>query len=135
MDDVKDRRSYERLKIPGMKAALVSQFLLNLLSIKLFSIFAYILMKQNLLINISVNGACIQSKNRFNTGDPVHLIISLPGDKKIPVKGNVRWTYQNEDNSHFAGVQFLAFSKGKSYNSKDRLKLLNNYIPPQQEEN
>ena len=87
-------------------------------------------MKQNLLKNISVNGACIQSKSRFNTGDPVHMIISLPGDKKIPVKGNVRWTYQSEDSNHIAGIQFLSFSKGKSYNSMERLKRLNNYVPP-----
>ncbi len=130
MDDVKNRRAYERLEIPGMKAVLVSQFLHNLLCTKIFSIFADLLMKQNLLKNISVNGACIQSKNRFNMGDPVHMIISLPEDKKIPVKGNVRWTHQSVDSMHVAGIQFLAFSKGKSYNSLDRLKQLNNFVPP-----
>ena len=130
MDDFKDRRAYERLEIPGIKAALVSQFLHNVLSIKIFSFFANILMKQNLLKNISVNGACLFVKNQYKAGDNIHLLISLPNDKNIPVKGNVRWISETESNSYYAGVQFMAFSKGRSYNSIDRLKNLNDYLPP-----
>jgi len=130
MDDYKDRRAFERLEIPGMKAALISQFLHGILSYKIFTIFTEILMKQDLLKNISVNGACINSKNRLQPGDDVHMIISLPGDKNIPVKGSVKWISETDNREYFAGVQFMAFSKGKNYNSFDRLKQLNDYIPP-----
>lgn len=129
MEDNKNRRAFERLEIPGMKAVLLSQFFHTLLSFRFFSIVAEVLMKYNLLINISVNGACIQSKNRYNPGEDVHLIISLPGDKNIPVKGIVRWT-SSENSEYYSGIQFMAFSKGKNYNSMDRLKKLSNYFPP-----
>lgn len=128
MDEQKDRRSFDRLEIPGMKAVLLKGHWYQIFSYRLlYRIFRFLLRKTDLK-NISVSGACIASEKNFNTGDAVHMIILIPGSSFIPVKGSVRWSANSQDrNGYYAGVQFEAFSSGKKYNSYESLKQLQNH--------
>lgn len=126
MEDFKDRRSFDRLEIPGMKAVLLKSHWYQLLSYKLlYSILKFVL-KKTPLKNISVSGACIACNQTYNTGDAVHMIITIPGAKHIPVKGSVRWSSNGSDHN-YAGVQFEAFSSKGKYNSYESLKQLQNH--------
>ena len=128
MEDNKDRRSFDRLEIPGMKAVLLKSHWYQLLSYKLFYGILKFLLKKTPLKNISVSGACITSNQSYNTGDSVHMIITIPGSSFIPVKGSVRWSSnRNDDNLFYAGVQFEAFSSGGKFNSYESLKQLQNH--------
>ena len=128
MEDKKDRRSFDRLEIPGMKAVLLKGHWYQILSYRLlYRIFKF-LFKKTLLKNISVSGACIACDQHFNTGDAVHMIISIPGSSFIPVKGSVRWSSNSIDSKgYYAGVQFEAFSSGSKFNSYESLKQLQNH--------
>ena len=128
MEDKKDRRSFDRLEIPGMKAVLLKGHWYQILSYRLlYRIFRF-LFKKTHLKNISVSGACIECDQNFNTGDAVHMIISIPGSSFIPVKGSVRWSSNSFDShGYYAGVQFEAFSSGKKFNSYESLKQLQNH--------
>lgn len=128
MDKIKDRRSFDRLEIPGMKAVLVNNYWYQLFSYKLLYNILKILLKKTHLKNISVSGACILSRKNFHTGDSIYLIISLPGSAFIPVKGSVRWTSdKTEQNMYYAGIQFEAFRNGTKYNSYESLKQLHSH--------
>jgi len=126
MEENKDRRSFDRLEIPGMKAVLVKGRWYQILSYRLLYRFLKFLFKKAQLKNISVSGACVVSDRNFHTGDSVQMIISIPGSSFIPVKGNVRWSSKDTD-LNYAGVQFEAFSSGKRYNSYESLKQLQNH--------
>jgi len=127
MEEKKDRRSFDRLEIPGMNAILLRGQWYQILSYKLLFRVLKFLFKKTQLKNISVSGACIFNDRNYNKGDMVHMIISVPGASYIPVKGSVRWSSENTGNNGFAGVQFEAFSSGKKYNSYNSLKQLQNH--------
>ena len=129
MKEKEDRRSFDRLEIPGMKAVLLKGHWYQILSYRLlYKIFKFLL-KKTQLKNISVSGACITCDKVFNTGDAVHMIISIPGSSFIPVKGSVRWSSSSVDSKEYiAGVQFEAFSSGKKFNSYESLKELQNHV-------
>jgi len=128
MEEKKDRRSFDRLEIPGMKAVLLKSHWYQILSYRLLYGILKFLFKKSQLKNISVSGACIESKRVYNTGDSIHMIISIPGSSYIPVKGSVRWAADNSNgNGYYAGVQFEAFSSGKKFNSYESLKQLQNH--------
>ena len=128
MDENKDRRSFDRLEIPGMQAVVVKGHWFQILSYRLLYSILKFLFKKTQLKNISVSGACIENDHRLNTGDSVHMIISVPGSSYIPVKGSVRWASNNSDSKgYYAGIQFEAFSSGKKFNSYQSLKELQNH--------
>ena len=128
MEEKKDRRSFDRLEIPGMKAVLVKNHWYSLLSSKLIYNLLKVLLKKSHLKNISVSGACIECKRAYTAGESIHMIITVPGVSFIPVKGSVRWSSNlDQGNKFYAGVQFEAFSNGKKYNSYDTLKQLQNH--------
>jgi Tfp pilus assembly protein PilZ len=127
MEEQKDRRSFDRLEIPGMNAILLRGQWYQILSYKLFFRLLKFLFKKTQLKNISVSGACISNDRNYNKGDQVHMIISVPGATYIPVKGSVRWSKDIAGNNGFAGVQFEAFSSGKKFNSYNSLKQLQNH--------
>jgi len=128
MEEMKDRRSFDRLEIPGMNAILLKGSWYQILSYKLLFRVLKFLFKKTQLKNISISGACIASDHHYNTGDPVHMIISVPGSPYIPVKGSVRWASNNSDNNeYYAGIQFEAFSSGGKFNSYESLKQLQNH--------
>ena len=128
MEEMKDRRSFDRLEIPGMNAILLKGHWYQILSYKLLFRLLKFLFKKTQLKNISISGACIANDRNYHTGDPVHMIISVPGSSYIPVKGSVRWaSNQSENSGHFAGIQFEAFSSGGKFNSYESLKQLQNH--------
>jgi hypothetical protein len=129
MDENKDRRSFDRIEIPGMNAVLVNNYWYYLFSFKLLYSFVEIIFKKTPLKNISVTGACLVSKQNFEPGDSIHMILSVPGMRKIPVTGSIRWSsFSTDQNTYYAGVQFMAFNKGKRYDSYQRLKQINELV-------
>lgn len=130
MENVKDRRSFERMAIPGMKAVLVNNYFYYLFSFRFLYNIIELIFRKIELINISLTGACLLSKQNFEPGQSVHMIISVPGMSKIPVTGSVRWsTNASDQEAYMAGIQFMAFNKGKRYNSFKRLKQINELMP------
>lgn len=128
MEEKKDRRSFDRLEIPGMQAVLLKGYWYQILSYKLLFRILKFLFKKTHLKNISVSGACIACERSFDTGEHVHMIISIPGSSYIPVKGSVRWAANSSERSgYYAGIQFEAFSSGKKFNSFETLKKLQNH--------
>ena len=127
MEDKKDRRSFDRLEIPGMQVVLLKGYWYQILNYKLLFKILKFLFKTTHLKNISVSGACIANKRNYNKGEHVHMIMSIPGSSYIPVKGSVRWASDSSEKQDYAGIQFEAFSKGKKYNSYESLKKLQNH--------
>lgn len=128
MNNIKDRRSFDRLTYPHMTSYLVNAKWLSCLQYRIFYILASMLPVKALLQNISASGFCILSHYRLKRGDAIHLILSVPGRKNIFIKGTVSWISASGDtDSYFVGGQFQAFGRGKKYNSYDILEQLHQY--------
>lgn len=128
MNEIKDRRSFDRLMTPEMTAFLINSSWYYLLRYKLFKILLSFIMQKALLQNLSASGSCILSNNKFKSGDVIHLIIYTPAEKSIFVKGSVRWISSDAmSKRNNVGIQFRAYGKGKRYNSYDILKQLRDY--------
>jgi len=128
MNEIKDRRSFDRLMNPEMTAFLINSSWYYFLRYKLFQSILLFIMQKTLLQNLSASGSCIVSTNNFEPGDAIHLIIYPPAEKSIFIKGSVRWISNDTmRNRNKVGIQFRAYGQGKRYNSYDILKQLRNY--------
>ena len=109
MDDIKDRRSFDRLNPPEISALLINSNWYYFLRYKLFrSIALFILRNSN-----------------FKPGDIIRMIIYAQGQKNIFIKGTVRWISPGtENNTYYAGIRFVAYGNRKRYNSYKTLDQL-----------
>ena len=59
------------------------------------------------------------------SGEPVFVDIKIPGEKNIRLIGNIKWiNHRFPGKSSLIGAQFLAFGKGRNYNSTKTLERL-----------
>jgi len=132
MEEIKDRRSFDRPIVPGITALMINASWYYLLKYKLFHSFVLFLLGKNLIQNLSASGSCILSKNNFEPGKAIYLFLSSPGGMTIFIKGTVRWiSFDAGNNMYCAGIQFRAYGNGKRYNSFKALEQLHIYtLPP-----
>ena len=133
MNKVKERRALDRLSKPQSSVFLVKRPWFDIVGSILSLTILRRIFKATILKDISKSGACILSEQRFNCGDPINLILLGPGEKKVRIKGRVQWiSFKSEENLFYVGTQFLAFGKGRMYNSfqcQEQLRLFNPQSP------
>ena len=128
MNENKDRRSFDRPKVPELEAFIINTSWHYLLRYKLFHSIAIFILGKDSIQNLSASGSCILSKNNFEPGKAIYLFLSSPGGKTIFMKGIVRWVSSDrENNMYYVGTQFLAYGNGKRYNSFKVLEQLHIY--------
>ena len=132
MDEIKDRRLFDRFICHGVTVFIYKRYWYQNLYFRVFK--NILIFKPELLQmqNLSKNGTLILGNNALKKGDRIYLVISTSGDKNIMVKGAVCWkeTYTLEVEK--MGLQFLAFSNWKKYNSFKIQKQLNLLISSNQ---
>jgi hypothetical protein len=130
MDKVKERRALDRLTQPQTSVFVIKRYWFDIVGNILSNTILRRIFRATILKDISKSGACILSDQRFNWGDPINLIVLGPGEKKVRIKGRVQWiSFQSEENLFYVGTQFLAFGKGKRYNSFQCQELLRHFNP------
>jgi len=111
-----DKRTFSRIEIPGAVIIFKRRNKLGLL--ERFS-------RPMQLLNITKSGICFKSEKKFNYGDHISVEINIPGEKHIIVEGDVKWLHEDlPDNMCLVGAQFVAFGKGRQYNSLSSLERL-----------
>ena len=106
-DIKKERRHLERFEVPGAQVMFKSN--------KGFRLFERSIGPLPLK-DITKNGACITLDQPLGKGTLINIVIRIPGQEKIKVKGHVVWSSYPHDPLQ-AGVQFLPYGEGKLYNS------------------
>jgi hypothetical protein len=128
MNETKDRRSFDRLIVPGINAFMINTRWYYWLRYKLFHNIAIYILGKNLIQNLSTSGSCILSSNNFELYKTIYLILYSPDGKNIFIKGTIRWTsFDAGNNMYYVGLQFLAYGNRKRYNSYKVLEQLHNY--------
>jgi hypothetical protein len=128
MNETKDRRTFDRLIVPEIKAFMINDTWYYLMRCKLFYSIAIFILGRNQIQNLSASGSCILSSNNFEPGKEIYLFLSSPGRKTIFIKGIVRWVSSDRENvMNYVGTQFLAYGNGKRYNSLKVLEQLHIY--------
>ena len=128
MEEIKDRRSFDRLLFSETTVVVSNYFWQYPLRYKFAHNFAKALLGKSYLHNLSASGSCILGSNRFKRGDNIRLIIKTPDFESIFIKGIVRWVSPETSNKmSYIGIQFRAFGNDKKYNSYDILKQLHIY--------
>jgi len=128
MNEIKDRRSFDRLIVPEIIAFISNNRWIFFLKYKLFYSIAILILGKNLIQNLSASGSCILSNNIYEPGKAIYLILDSPGEKSTLIKGTVRWISSDALNKMFyVGIQFLAFGNWKRYNSYKVLEQLRSY--------
>ena len=118
MDEPKDRRSFNRMIVPEIRAFTINTIWHYFFKYKLFHRIAIFILGKHLIQDLSASGSCILSKNNFEPGKAVYLILSSPDRKIMFIKGNIRWASSyTENNMYYVGIQFWAYGNGKRYNS------------------
>ena len=127
MDVIKDRRAFDRFLCMEATAFIYKRYWYQNLY---FRILKNILMFKPELLqiqNLSKNGTLILGNSALKKGDRIYLVISTSGVKNIMVKGVVCWKETYTFEAEKMGLQFLAFSNWKKYNSfkiQNQLNLL-----------
>ena len=125
MEEAKDRRSYDRLVIPEATALKMEQVWFDLMSNYLSFVIPVNTTKDIIIKDISKSGACIMCEHRHECGDTMHLVVSIPGEKNIWIKGRVLWVRKHDDQIQYCiGTQFYAYGSGKNLNSMRSLEQL-----------
>lgn len=116
MSNSQDKRTFDRLHIPGAVVLFRKRNKINL-----FDRFS----RPMQLFNITKSGICFESERNFNRGEPVFVYIKIPGEKDIRIIGSIKWIdHRLPGKSSLIGAQFLAFGKGRNYNSIKTLERL-----------
>ena len=110
--DKKDKRSTDRLAIPGGLVILRKKNRLGLLEKSSTPIE---------LTNFTKSGIAFKSENSFRIGESIYLDIIIPGEKSLRLVSEIRWI--DESNSTI-GAQFKAFGDGRKYNPLNALEKL-----------
>ena len=125
MSENKDRRSFDRMVIPETTATLIEKKWFGYIKNYLSLIVPANKAKNITIKDISKSGACLLCKHRHECGDPIHLLISIPGEKNLLIKGHVRWITKQEDQLQYCiGTQFYAYGSGRNFNSMAALEQL-----------
>ena len=131
MDEIKDRRTFDRTIVPEITAFMINNSWHYFLKYKFFHNIALLISGKNLIQNLSASGSCILSKNNFEPGKTIYLSLSSPAVKTIFIKGTVRWVSPvTKNNLYNVGIQFLAYGNRKRYNSFKVLEQLHFYTLP-----
>ena len=131
MDKIKDRRSYDRFLCPGVTVFIFKKYWYKYLQYRILKNIAIFMPDIAYVQNMSKSGILILGKNVFKRGDEICLMISAPGIRCIIIKGKVLWKTNTLEVEQI-GIQFLAFSNWRKYNSFNSLKDLNLYISKNQ---
>ena len=128
MIKIEERRSLDRYLLTQATGSILRTTGLNLFDNEFsLSIFEKI-SKKIIIKDINKSGACIQSEEPLKGGDFINLIISVPGERRILVKGYIKWITLVQDNRYaYMGTQFLAYGDGKKYNSSGSLERLRQF--------
>jgi len=123
-DSSKDQRSNDRIIIPGATVIFRKR---NILGI--FERYS----RPMQLFNMTKSGLCFRSTKRLRLGEELYVDILIPGEKTLRIIGQVRWIDDElSDDTCLIGAQFIAFGRGRNYNSfkiLERLrKLQSKYI-------
>lgn len=124
MDELKDRRSVDRLLCSGVTALVYKKYWHNLLRYRLLKNIVSLWQVKSNVQNLSKSGTLIMSSDIYKRGDAIDIIIIAPGIKSIIIKGTVRWCTTDSLEIGQIGIQFMAFSNWKRYNSFSILKQL-----------
>jgi hypothetical protein len=125
MQENKDRRTFDRLAVPQATASLLENKWFDVIN-KYLSYLVPANTSKNIVVkDISKSGACLVCEYQHKCGDPIHLVVSIPGEKNILVKGHVRWV-KKQDNQiqYYIGTQFYAYGSGKKLNPLRSLEQL-----------
>ena len=118
MQESNDRRSFDRLAIPQATASLLETKWFEMINKYLSFLVPGITSKNIIIKDISKSGACLVCEHQHECGDPIHLVVSIPGEKNILVKGHVRWVKKQDNQLQYCvGTQFYAYGSGKKLNS------------------
>jgi len=128
MDELKDRRSFDRLLCSGVTALVYKKYWHNLMRYRFLKNIASLWQIKSNVQNLSKSGTLIMSSDIYKRGDAIDIIIIAPGIKSIIIKGTVRWCTTDSLEIGQIGIQFLAFSNWKRYNSVNILKQLHSFL-------
>jgi hypothetical protein len=108
MEEQRDRRNLERLEIEGAKISLRREKSVNIL--ERYS-------EPYPVKDLTWSSVRFITNRLLHTGESVEIELSVPGEKKIRVRGHLVWTSARaEGHEHYAVVQFLPFGNEKPYN-------------------
>ena len=125
MQESKDRRSFDRLAMPQATASLLEKKWFDVINRYLSFLVPANTSKNIVLKDISKSGACLVCEHQHECGDPIHLVVSIPGERNILVKGHVRWVKKQDDQIQYCVVtQFYAYGSAKKLNSLRTLERL-----------
>ena len=125
MQESKDRRSFDRLAMPQATASLLEKKWFDVINRYLSFLVPANTSKNIVLKDISKSGACLVCEHQHECGDPIHLVVSIPGERNILVKGHVRWVKKQDDQIQYCvGTQFYAYGSAKKLNSLRTLERL-----------
>jgi hypothetical protein len=120
MEDDKERRSQERVKIKGAQVCYRCAKEKNL-----FSRFSDPMPIEDL----TWSSVRFSTREYLKQGESVDLEMRIPGEAKIKVKGHLIWSTQKpNDETHFAVVQLFPFGSGSQYNPLSIRNKLKNLI-------
>ena len=128
MDEPKDRRAFDRLVFSNIPASIFKNYWYYSLGQRLFKNLAWFEPIKSSVQDISTSGSLIITKSIFKQGQTILLIFSIPGLQRMIIKGKVRWTTTQAPDMKNIGIQFLAFSNWKKYNSFDVQKQLGSIL-------
>jgi len=97
-------------------------------SIKRSTTFSFIITnyENNELVDLSKSGAGIITSRPLKKGETIKIKVKLPGEKKLDLKGIIRWINPlNGSKSFRIGMQFNPFGDKRNYNSLKNLERLN----------
>ncbi len=127
MEGSKDRRSLDRLNVPSATAQVMDKKWFDIVSNYLSFVVPGKGTKDIIVKDISKSGACLNCEHRHECGDPVNMVVSIPGEKDIWIKGHVRWVEKLDGQYQYCiGIQFYAYGTGKKLNSMRTLEQLRN---------
>lgn len=128
MNEIMDRRSFDRPNVPAVEASIFSASWYYLLKYKIVHRIVMPLSRKYILQNLSASGSCVLTKNYLVPGKEIYLFLFSPGENTVLIKGIVRWiSPHSESNMYIVGTQFLAYGNGRSYNSFKVLEQLHIY--------
>jgi Tfp pilus assembly protein PilZ len=124
MDELIDRRAFDRLVFSNISATIFRNYWYYSLGHRLFKNLELFAPVKSSVQDISSSGSLIITKSIFKQGQTISLIISIPGSERMIIKGKVLWIAAQTPDMQNVGIQFLAFSNWKKYNSFDVQKQL-----------
>jgi hypothetical protein len=116
MNKNKERRSFERIEVPG--ASVRYRIAKGLGLLKNYS-------HSEEIINLSKSGIAFNVKHPAGYGTPLEMKVTFPDGNGLYLKGKIRWQKNSNGSGHETiGVMFEPFGSKKQYNSIKALEYL-----------